>query len=92
MLTSAGTEALLGRDVRRRGRRGARLRALQQLCAPILELGEQLPQPQREALDLAFGRAAGHVPNPLFFALAVLSPLSDAAEQQPLLCVVDDAQ
>jgi len=66
--------------------------AVQQLCSPILELGEHLPDPQREALDVAFGRTAGSAPNSLFFALAVLSLLSDAAEQKPLLCVIDDAQ
>jgi DNA-binding CsgD family transcriptional regulator len=66
--------------------------ALQQLCSPILELSRNLPDPQREALDVAFGRSAGHAPNPFLVGLAVLSLLSDAAEEQPLFCVVDDAQ
>jgi DNA-binding CsgD family transcriptional regulator len=66
--------------------------ALQQLCSPLLEYSDRLPDPQRDALDVAFGRSAGQAPNPLFVGLAVLGLFSEAAEQQPLLCVVDDAQ
>jgi DNA-binding CsgD family transcriptional regulator len=66
--------------------------ALQQLCAPIIELVEGLPQPQRDALAVAFGLTAGHAPNPFLVGLAALGLLSEAAVQRPLLCVVDDAQ
>ena len=66
--------------------------ALQQLCSPLLEYSVRLPDPQRDALDVAFGRSAGQAPSPVFVGLAVLGLLSEAAEQQPLLCVVDDAQ
>jgi DNA-binding CsgD family transcriptional regulator len=66
--------------------------ALQQLCSPLLEYSDRLPDPQRDALDVAFGRSTGQPPNPFFVGLAVLGLLSEAAEQQPLLCVVDDAQ
>src|SRR5713226_3446460 len=52
---------------------------LQQLLASMLDRLEGLPAPQSEALRTAFG-------------LAVLSLLSDVAEEQPLLCVVDDEQ
>ena len=66
--------------------------ALQQLCSPILEFTERLPDPQRDALGVAFGLSAGQAPSPFLVGLAVLGLLSEAAEQQPLLCVVDDAQ
>jgi DNA-binding CsgD family transcriptional regulator len=66
--------------------------ALQQLCSPMLDLSERLPDPQREALTVAFGLSAGEAPSPFLVGLAVLGLLSEAAEEQPLLCVVDDAQ
>jgi DNA-binding CsgD family transcriptional regulator len=66
--------------------------ALQRLCAPILEFCERLPDPQRDALTVAFGLSAGPAPSPFLVGLAALGLLSDAAEQQPLLGIVDDAQ
>jgi DNA-binding CsgD family transcriptional regulator len=66
--------------------------ALQQLCSPVLEFSERLPDPQRDALGVAFGLSTGLAPNPFLVGLAVLGLLSEAAEQQPLLCVIDDAQ
>src|SRR4051812_10772573 len=38
--------------------------ALQHLCSPILEFSERLPDPQRDALDVAFGLNAGQAPSP----------------------------
>jgi len=66
--------------------------ALQQLCAPMVDRLERLPGPQRDALGVAFGLRAGDAPDRFLVGLAVLSLLSEAAEEQPLLCVVDDAQ
>jgi DNA-binding CsgD family transcriptional regulator len=66
--------------------------ALQQLCAPMLDQLEGLPDPQREALGVAFGLNTGAAPDRFLVGLAALSLLSEAAEQQPLLCVIDDAQ
>src|SRR6202453_5427332 len=66
--------------------------ALQQLCAPMLEKLEGLRDPQREALGVAFGLTTGAAPDRFLVGLAALSLLSEAAGQQPLLCVVDDAQ
>jgi DNA-binding CsgD family transcriptional regulator len=66
--------------------------ALQQLCCPYLELTGHLPEPQRDALAVAFGLGAGPAPNPFLVGLAVLGLLAEVAEEQPLLCVVDDAQ
>src|SRR3954452_25106284 len=66
--------------------------ALQQLCSPFLELRGRLPPPQRDALAVAFGLDAGAAPNQFLVGLAVLGLLSEAAEERPLLGVVDDAQ
>jgi DNA-binding CsgD family transcriptional regulator len=66
--------------------------ALQQLCSPLLAFSEHLPEPQRDALGVAFGLSGGHAPSPFLVGLAVLGLLSEAAEEQPLLCVIDDAQ
>ncbi|HEY2441152.1 MAG TPA: LuxR C-terminal-related transcriptional regulator [Solirubrobacteraceae bacterium] len=65
---------------------------LQQLCAPMLDRLDRLPGPQRDALGVAFGLSAGDPPDRFVVALAVLSLLSEAAGERPLLVVVDDAQ
>ena len=66
--------------------------ALQQLCSPVLDRAASLPDPQRDALSVAFGLSAGRAPNPFLVGLAALGLLSEASEQRPLLCVVDDWQ
>ena len=65
---------------------------LQQLCEPLLDHLDRLPGPQREALRTAFGLSAGPAPDRFLVGLAVLSLLSEAAEEQPLICLVDDQQ
>jgi DNA-binding CsgD family transcriptional regulator len=65
---------------------------LHQLCAPLLDLRERLPGPQRDALASAFGLSTGPAPDRFVVGLAVLGLLSEAAEEQPLVCLVDDAQ
>src|SRR5215469_17030955 len=62
------------------------------LCAPLLDRLEGLPPPQRDALGVAFGLREGAAPDRFMVGLAVLTLLSEAAEDRPLLCVVDDAQ
>jgi DNA-binding CsgD family transcriptional regulator len=66
--------------------------ALHQLCVPLRSEIEGLPAPQREALGVAFGLAAGSAPSRYHVALAVLSLLSEAAVARPVLCLIDDAQ
>ena len=66
--------------------------ALQQLCAPMLEGLERLPEPQRDALGVVFGLRAGEAPDRFLVGLAALGLLAEAAQKRPLLCVIDDAQ
>ncbi|MDA0185768.1 AAA family ATPase, partial [Solirubrobacter phytolaccae] len=65
---------------------------LHALCVPLLGRLPHLPRPQRDALNTAFGLNAGPPPDRFLVALAVLSLLAEAAEEQPLVCIVDDAQ
>jgi DNA-binding NarL/FixJ family response regulator len=65
---------------------------LHQLCAPMLDHLDRLPVPQREALATVFGRSAGPPPDRFLVGLATLSLFAEVAEQQPLVCIVDDAQ
>src|SRR6202042_490463 len=66
--------------------------ALHQLCAPLLDRLAGLPAPQRHALEITFAVSEGPAPDRFFVGLAVLGLLSEAGEERPLLCVVDDAQ
>jgi hypothetical protein len=63
--------------------------ALHQVLAPMLD---RLPGPQRDALGTAFGVRAGEAPDRFVVGLATLGLLSEVAEEQPLLCLLDDAQ
>jgi DNA-binding CsgD family transcriptional regulator len=65
---------------------------LHQLCGPLLDRIDRLPVPQRAALGTAFGLTEGVPPDRFFLGLATLSLLSEAAEERPLVCLVDDAQ
>src|ERR1044072_2027542 len=65
---------------------------LHQLCASLLDGLAGLPTPQRDALATAFGLDSGAQPDRFVVGLAVLSLLSGAAEERPLVCVVDDVQ
>jgi len=64
---------------------------LHQLCAPLLAHADRLPDPQREALGTVFGMSSGPPPDRFLVGLAVLSLLAEAAEERPLVCLVDDA-
>jgi DNA-binding CsgD family transcriptional regulator len=71
---------------------GLAFAGLHQVCAPLLEHGDRLPDPQRDALRTALGLAAGPEPDRFLVGLALLGLLADAATDWPLLCVIDDAQ
>lgn len=65
---------------------------LQQLCAPVADGIDVLPEPQREALAIAFGMSSGSAPDRFLVGLAVLGLLAGVAARQPVLCLIDDAQ
>ncbi|HEU5212604.1 MAG TPA: AAA family ATPase, partial [Gaiellaceae bacterium] len=65
---------------------------LQHVCAALMDGIDSLPEPQREAISVAFGLRAGETPDRFLVGLAALSLLSAAAEDQPLLVLVDDTQ
>jgi DNA-binding CsgD family transcriptional regulator len=65
---------------------------LHQLCAPLLDHLDELPPPQRDALATVFGLSAGPAPDRFLVGLATLTLLAQAAGQQPLACIIDDAQ
>ena len=65
---------------------------LHQLCTPMLDRLERLPPPQRTALATVFGLSDGAAPDRFLVGLATLTLLADVAEQEPLVCIVDDAQ
>ena len=65
---------------------------LHQVCSPLLDHLPLLPGPQRDALRTVFGLDEGSSPDRFLVGLAVLTLLSEVADQGPLLCVVDDAQ
>src|SRR3954454_18680562 len=65
---------------------------LHQLCAPMLDHLDALPQHQRAALGIALGLEGGAAPDRFLVALGALGLLTAGAEEEPLLCVIDDAQ
>ena len=66
--------------------------SLHQLCAPLLDRLESLPLPQRDALRVVLGMTAGPPPDRFLVGLGALNLLSEAADERPLLCLVDDGQ
>jgi len=64
---------------------------LHQILRPVLSDLDPLPVPQARALRAALGLEARVADEWFLVSLAVLSLLAEAAERQPLLCLVDDA-
>jgi DNA-binding CsgD family transcriptional regulator len=61
------------------------------LLGSVLDRCGALPQPQRDALDAAFGLRRAGPYDRFLVGLAVLSLLAELAEDAPLVCLVDDA-
>lgn len=64
--------------------------ALNQVLLPLHGLLDRLPAPSREALSVALGFGGGPAPERLVVCNAALALLRSAAEDGPVLVVVDD--
>jgi DNA-binding CsgD family transcriptional regulator len=65
---------------------------LHQLSTPLLDRIDALPAPQQDALRVALGLCSGAAPDRFLVGLAALTLVAEVAEEQPLLCLVDDLQ
>src|SRR2546421_3939173 len=65
---------------------------LHQLIRPVVGRIDEIPEPQAGAVRSAIGLASPGGEDPFLVGAGVLSLLALAADEQPLLCVVDDAQ
>jgi DNA-binding CsgD family transcriptional regulator len=66
--------------------------ALHRILLPVLDEVDRIPEPQADALRGAFGLSPGRASDRFLIGVGVLSLLSESADEQALLCVVDDAQ
>ncbi len=66
--------------------------ALHRMLRPVRSFVDTIPPPQAQALRVVFGEVGGTTLEPFLVALATLSVLSASAEDEPVVCVVDDAQ
>ena len=101
-----GKSALLAVAVEEAGERGMRtlkmngvqseaqlpFAGLHQLLQPLLRQVDQLPEPQRVAVQTAFGILEAPAPDFFRTSLAALELLAEAAAEGPLLVVAEDAQ
>lgn len=96
-LLAAASERALQRGVTVESTTGALSEArlafagLHQLLLPLLDRLDLLPDPQRRALETAFGIAEGDAPDLFLIGLATLGLVADRAADTPLLFVVEDA-
>ena len=65
---------------------------LYRLLRSILGRAESLPPVQRQALQIAFGLAAGTTPDPFLVALGTLNLLTQSATVRPTVVVIDNLQ
>jgi DNA-binding CsgD family transcriptional regulator len=62
------------------------------LLRPVVDKLRELPETQAAALSAALGLAPSHGADRLLVSAATLSMLAAAADERPLLCLIDDAQ
>jgi DNA-binding CsgD family transcriptional regulator len=65
---------------------------LHQFCEPIWSSISALPEPQQRALNVALGSATGRPPDRFVVGVAVLGLLGRVPADEPLVCLIDDAQ
>lgn len=65
--------------------------SLQLLLRHLMDRAGTLPAPQSRALRVALGLEAGDPPDRFLVSLATLTLLSEAADERPVFCVLDDA-
>ncbi|TCC26840.1 helix-turn-helix transcriptional regulator [Kribbella speibonae] len=95
LMEDLATNAIGHRVVRVRGsiaETGMAYAALHLLCSALPAEVARLETHQRDALETAVGLRAGPPPERFLLCVAVMSLLTLAAEEQPLLCAVDDVQ
>ncbi len=90
--TASSTGVSVFRTAGAQSETGLAFAGLHQLLLPMLTWLDRLPGPQRDALSAAFGAIDVPAPDPFLIALAALNLLAYAAEREPLLLVVDEAQ
>ncbi len=66
--------------------------ALHQILRPAFDRIARLPEPQATALRAAFALSDETVDERFRVSLGVLGLLSELADEQPVLCLIDDAQ
>ena len=72
--------------------RGFEFAGLQRLCIPLLDHLDDVPSPQRNALSTALGLRDGGSPDRFLVSLGIFGVLAKAAQDRPLICLVDDVQ
>jgi DNA-binding CsgD family transcriptional regulator len=65
--------------------------ALQRLLRPVMRLADRLPDPQAHALRVALGEEVGAHGDRFLVFLGTLNLLAEAADERPVLALVDDA-
>ena len=65
---------------------------LHQLCAPMLDRLDALPEPQQRRPEASRSACRPAMPRPLPGRPGRAGLLAEVAEERPLLCLVDDAQ